>query len=351
MDLLRIIYLIANVLAAISMSGTILVIVVHIVRARRERRRQDERLRLSRDILRYLQNPVGDEAVVARMREDYGLAAGLVQELAELITGGQRLLLLTLARSADLDRWLIAELHAHRASRRLAAAEALGLFGSPAAVAALKHALDDRDNDVRIGAALALADLDALPPLATLMEKLALGRRYRPFMLRRLFATIVGKHLEELVAVAEGRLGAASARPYAIEAIGASGHLELADRLAALMSDADPTVRAAVLAAIATLGRSPVPDAVATGLADPASEVRAQAVLAARRLERFDLGARVAALANDDSWWVRLQASGCLAAFQEASVDRLRARGEVPAEETRRLAERGDARRLIPGTQ
>lgn len=339
MDLLRIIYLTANTLAVIAMLGTASIIVAHLVWARRDRKFRDERLRLSQDISRYLQSSEGGEGIVERMRRNPALAASLLAELIELIAGGQRERVLGLARAANVDRWLMKELTARKAVRRLSATEALGIFATPEAIVALGAALDDPDPDVQIAAALALANADAAPPPALLVRKLRTQRPYRPFMLRRLFTKLAPGHIDDMLEVALGHAASPLVRPYAIEAIGASGRLDMADRLTRLMSDPDPIIRATMLSAIAMLGHNPTPDVVAKALDDEAWEVRMQAILAARRLERSDLAPRIATLANDSAWWVRLRAREFLAATP--GLEPAQAPSVVPEPDAQRALDRG----------
>jgi HEAT repeat protein len=335
MDLLQFVYVLANTLAGIAILGAICVIGMRMVRGRNERRRKEQRSRLSRDIALSLQSADATDTTVGLMRRDRRLASELLQELAELISGGQRDQLIAQARAAGLERWLMNDLRSSKQERRLAAVETLGMFNSSEVIAALLGALEDRDPDVRISAALALVELDAAPPPPILVQKLNFKRQDRPLVLRRLFARIAPSHIDDMLAIAEGRLGTDVLRPFAIDAIGATGRLDLAERLAAIAGDADVTVRATVLRAIAALGRMPERDIVAAGLDDGAWEVRTQAIQAARRLDRLDLAPRIVELADDEVWWVRFRAGECLAAMREAGLGALRELAEAGAERPR----------------
>src|SRR5206468_5123225 len=92
--------------------------------------------------------------------------------------------------------------------------------------------------------------------------------------------------------------------------------------LARAARDPNPSVRAAVVESLASQ-QAPTAEATAVGLlSDPVWFVRVHAARALRMLD-VDLGAAVAPLLADDSWWVRAAAKETLEAHPAAALDTL----------------------------
>jgi HEAT repeat protein len=264
------------------------------------------------------------------------VARDVFAELGEVIRGRSRERLVEIG--GGLAGWLQGQLaHGMPADRRLAA-EVLRLFDNDATVAALHRALDDSEADVRLAAALALAELGHSPPLAVLVLRLHAGSREHSLLLRRLFRLIAAQQPTDVMRVAEGSLGPGELRPFAIDALAATGDGAWSGALRVLAFDPDPAVRTAAVTGLAALGQPDVADVLADVMNDPSWNVRAAAVDAARRLDLVELVPAIAQRLDDPVWWVAFRAADALAALGESGLAALRALAASEAERRGRIA-------------
>jgi HEAT repeat protein len=338
MTLLSLIYFLATGLAAVSILTAIAMIVLRATRTRSEERAAHVRRVLVGSLVRALDRGSPPSRLLAMLRKNPRLARDIFAELAELIRGQSREKLFAIAVSCELDKWLRQQvISAGRADRRLAA-EVLRLFGDSESMETLRRALDDRDDDVRLTAALSLVENHAALPLQDLVQRLSAGTRERSLLLRRLFQGTAISDPEGTLAVAQGRIGDRSLRTVAIAALGAAGPVEFGPALAAMESDPSTEVRAAIVTALAFVGHPCASDTVKRCLADPDWEVRTAAVDAVRRMGLSEAVQTLAELVDDEVWWVRFRASEALAALGEMGLAALRRLAADKSERSRRMA-------------
>ncbi len=315
MSLLIIVTVVAVGLAAIALFGGLLTIVGHAVRLRVEHRRNQLFESLVRRILENLEKPDWDRDLVEVIRRNPALGAELFSEISELVRGESGERVLNLCRRAGIDRWLLRRARSWRTERRRVAVDTLRLFPGEETVAALQRALADPSNEVRLTAALSLAELGAIPPVSTVVQMVLGNTSEQSLLLNRLFDRLAALRPAEVLDVAKGPVSKAFLRPIAIRALGEAGRLELKDAIAGLIEDPEPEVRAAALDAAGDFGDFDAKEHVRRALKDPVQFVRIRAINAARRLDLRELAPEIAALLADANWWVRFRAGEALAAF------------------------------------
>ena len=318
MKLLMTIWYLAVSLAAAAIVVALVVIAARLIRMAMETRRKQRRGELLLELLTAIEADRTPPELIDELRRNRRQAADLLAELSAIIRGVSRERLFAVARDANLDVWLVSQLKAWSRHKRRAAAELLGLFDEPDATAALQEALKDTDEDVRLTAALGLAERNQEPPTEILLSRLQAGTREHSLLLRRLFELIVIERPDDVLAVAEGRIGHPSLRPAAIDALGASGRADLAGAIATMARDPERNVRASALRALGALGHPAAAEVIAEGLRDEDWQVRVRAIDAARRVRLVDLVPGIAKLLDDEAWWVRFRAAEALAAMGES---------------------------------
>ncbi len=332
------IWYLAVSLAGAAIVGALIVIVARLIRMAKDAHRSRRRGELLLELLAAIEAARTPPELIDKLRRHRRQAADLLAELSAIIRGASRERLFAVAREANLDVWLISQLKTWSRHKRRAAAELLGLFDEPGAIAALQEALKDTDDDVRLTAALGLAERDHAPPTEILLSRLQAGTQEHSLLLRRLFELIVIKRPHDVLAVAESRMGHPSLRPAAIDALGISGRAELADPIAAMAGDPERNVRASVLRALGALGHPAAAEVIAAGLRDEDWQVRVRAIDAARRIQLVDLVPGIAKLLDDEAWWVRFRAAETLAALGESGRQALQKAASSGPDLARRTA-------------
>ena len=332
------IWYLAVSLAAAAIVGALVVITARLIRMAMETRRKQQRGELLLELLAAIEADRTPPELIGKLRRHRRQAADLLAELSAIIRGVSRERLFAVAKEANLDVWLVSQLRAWSRHKRRAAAELLGLFDDPDAIAALQEALKDTDEDVRLTAALGLAERGQEPPTEILLSRLQAGTREHSLLLHRLFGLIAVRHPYDVLGVAEGRIGHPSLRSAAIDALGNSGRPELAGRIAAMGEDPERNVRASVLRALGALGHPAAADVVAAGLRDEDWQVRVRATDAARRVQLVDLVPEIAKLLDDEAWWVRMRAAEALAALGESGRQALQKAASSGSDLARRTA-------------
>src|SRR4029079_3546752 len=172
MSVLYLVTLLSVGFAAAAMLGGVVTIISHALRIRFDRERKLRRDSILRQIIESYDTPGWDLELVKAIGRNPRLSVDLFSELSELIRGDNRERVLLLYKKAGIEQWLFRQLRSGRGEERRLAADTLRFFSADTAIAALTAALDDRDAEVRLTAALSLAQLDALPSVSTLVTKL-----------------------------------------------------------------------------------------------------------------------------------------------------------------------------------
>lgn len=233
-------------------------------------------------------------------------------EMAELVRGPDRDILLANAESLRIPQVLWQRSISRTAQERLLAAEALAMF--PSGQSRVREMLSDRNPDVRLGAALALAQNQAAPPAAEIVRRLGLGTRERSLLVASLMRDLVDHDpasVEELLA--DDDLPDA-ARLAAVDALAASGFVQHAPLVARMAEEAEPgsDLLPRIYHALGRIGHPSGHSAILRGLSESAWPVRAAAAQAAGANGLNDAAEPLGRLLGDDQWWVRLRAGEAL---------------------------------------
>ncbi len=314
--------------ASLSLSGLALLcmttlIVLRIVRGWKNTRDSATKATMTRALLlaaEGLPSPLLERRMSAREQHAF-VEAGIA--LLDLVRGatGVRIVEM-LARGgalAVLKRWL----KSANPERRATAAEVLVYFAPAREHAVLTHALNDRDHDVRVAAAVSLIRLGAAPPVVELIA--LLGRHGRPSArLAQVFETIFAKHPADVLTLARSDELDSFARAKAIEVVAASGDLSVVPALQELASASDPDIRTAAIRGLGRLAHPSSRAKIAEAFGDGEWFVRAAAAEAAGKIGLYELAPALTALADDSVWWVRFRAAEALEVLDEAGRSALR---------------------------
>lgn len=271
------------------------------------RRREDMRARLLPALLR------GETIETENPRLARKVAASLIADLAELVRGSDRDALIRAAEEVGAADVLARQLQSRTAQDRLLAAEALAMFPARADAVA-RVALTDRNPDVRLGAALALAQEGRAPPPAELVRKLGLGTTENSLLGVSLMRDLVRINPHAVEALLYDLDVPDAAKLAATDALATSGAVDHAP-LVAWMAEAsveDTDLRPRIFRALGRLGHPAGHDAILSGLDSTSWQVRASAAEAAGRSGLTRAVERLGELLGDDQWWVRFRSGQAL---------------------------------------
>ena len=240
------------------------------------------------------------------------LLAILMVEYLSVLSGTEKDRLVSLAEEAGLVRSYFDRLGSRNRWRKARAAENLGYFGGPAAVAPLTELLGHPDETVRAVAARALARIGTAEAAAALAETLndpsELTRLRMAENLERIGALAVGPLIETL----DG--GAPQARVLAARILGYLRAAEARRALCRAMLEADLTdLRAQATLSLGKIGNPEDVPALQKAGGDEEWPVRAQAANALEMIGDVSTIPALQRLTVDREWWVRLNASRALA--------------------------------------
>lgn len=295
-------------LCAIALLALAGILLARLLQERRTERRADERRRITAHLL-------GGEGVLAvrpKGRLEQDTAAKITLELAEMVRGPERDALLARAGEIGVDRVLMRHSVSRAPQNRLLAAEALAMF--PAGRERVRQMLRDTNADVRLGAALALAQNQAAPPARELVKRLSLGTTERSLLTASLMRDLVEADpasVEDLLG--DGAIPGAT-KLAAIDALAATGRVEHAPLVAKMAQDGvhDSDLLARIQHALGRIGHPSGHKAIIQGLANPAWEVRAAAAQAAGNNGLAEAAELLGDLLEDTHWWVRFRSGEAL---------------------------------------
>ena len=344
--LLRSIWILSLVLAAVSLAVMAALILVRVAGAGRARREEERRTAVLTAVLSWLDGATADEEVKALLARDCDLSASLLIEVFEVVRGEGQMRLANLAEEAGIVRRLREKLARGRRADRVSAAEALVWFGSEETCAALRGGLLDRDDDVSFAAATALADLgEELPSDAGFAARL--DRSANSLRLEMVLNRLARRQPGDLLRIADDESRTDRVRIAAIQALTDAGAFEQFEGIAALAASPSVKIRSAVARSLGASGNPDGQDRIAQLLRDRSPEVRAEAAEAAGRLGALAFGEELCVLVHDDDWWVRHRAAEALAKLGDGGIAALQelASGATKAAETAAhiLAGRGRA--------
>jgi HEAT repeat protein len=325
--------------ALVAVAG---LLVARAISDRSGRRREGMRRQLLPAMMR------GETIDVTQSRLVRSIAADLTLELAELVRGSDREALVAAAISAGADQVLARRLRSHSAQERLVAAEALAMFPSHTDALA-KVALNDRSPDVRLGAALALAQEGRGPPVGELVRALGIGITQHSLLAVSLMRDLVKIDPHAVEALLYDLTLSDEVKLAATDALAESGAVDHAP-LVAWMAEAageDSDLQPRIFRALGRIGHPVGHDAILGGLDSPAWQVRASASEAAGRSALRTAVPRLAQLLDDDEWWVRMRAGEALARLGSAGILALHEAAIAPAPVARAAAKATLAERAV----
>lgn len=308
MTLLLALWRLSLFLCAMGALALVTLIMVRIWAARIAMRRQETR----RSLLPLLLGSTDDVVDLGPLRGwQLAVAATLTCELAELTRGSSRDALLERATALGVPALLEKRIHARSPQVRLTAVEVLALFEQCGEQAQM--ALDDPNPDVRLGAALALAQRADAPPPVTLVNKLRVGTEERSLLLVSLMADLVQRDQSAVAAMLLDRNLPYEAKLAATDALADSG-TEYAPLLAQLAHEtaSTPDVQPRIYRALGRIGHPAGAAAIMAGLQSDEWPVRASASEAAGKSGLVTAAERLGELLDDPNWWVRYRASQAL---------------------------------------
>ena len=293
------------VLALLAVAGLLL---ARAVGRRRAREREAMRRALLPAMLR------GDTTGFGVTRRTREVAAALTTELAELVRGSDRESLIAAADAAGAADEFVRRVRSRAPQERLLAAEALALFPQHTDTVA-KVALGDRNADVRLGAALALAHEGRAPPVGELVRRLGIGSTERSLLAVSLMRDLCRTDPHAVEALLYDLELPDAVKLAATDALAESGAVDHAPLVAwmAEAADEESELRPRIFRALGRIGHPAGHGAILAGLSSPDWRVRASAAEAAGRSALEAAVPQLAALLDDDEWWVRLRAGEALA--------------------------------------
>lgn len=292
-------------LAVLAVAGLLL---ARGVGGQRARRRETIRRTLLPAMLR------GETVDMGGTRLAREVAAGLMVELAELVRGSDRDSLIAGARAAGAADEFLRRLRARAPQDRLLAAEALAQFPEHTDAVA-KVALGDLNADVRLGAALALAQEGRAPPVGELVRRLGIGTTEHSLLAVSLMRDLARTDPHAVEALLYDLELPDAVKLAATDALAESGAVDHALLVAwmAEAADEESELRPRIFRALGRIGHPAGHGAILAGLESPDWRVRASAAEAAGRSALKAAVPQLAMLLNDGEWWVRLRAGEALA--------------------------------------
>ncbi|WP_339824785.1 HEAT repeat domain-containing protein [uncultured Parasphingorhabdus sp.] len=275
-------------------------------------KKSSERRALHTDVSRsYIQRIAGQRADTSQAWTK-PLRLEVVSHLLLLLRGGERD---RLKEFAELDGLLDEALGMSRnirAAKRIDAIRILQQFGSAVCIARLRRMMKtDRNPDVQLNAAFALAASDVLPPPRETITMLGMFERDSSRLDIALLRSLASKYVGHFNLLLEEDIPD-KRRAMLIDALGWSGDMSVLPTLEKAARSKDVEVRASALRAAAQIGHPSVPWVL--DLLDDESEiVRLQAANSCAVLRLRTAVPRLQRLLSDDVLWVRLRAEEALA--------------------------------------
>jgi len=335
--MLMAVWTISLFLGLASIAIMLVLIGVRVVHERRRSADMDFRKRLLSALIRFSEDDDAGALKAVVERTPPAVVTDASSEFLSLLRGDERQRIEAVLAGAGLPAFLRRQLLKANEAQRIHAAEMLTAFPEPATLDSLKAALGDRSREVRITAAIALAELETLPPLADLLGRIGSGGQ-RSRRLIELFQSFPPERNDELRAYAAKPGNPPFVRAAAIDALSLAGNLRLLPFFEACAGD--PALEVAA-AAIRAIGRNAHPGSAPTVLAAMGSgnwEVRSEAAEAAGRIGIEQAVEPLCGLLEDPEWAVRYAAGKSLRDMGERGAAALKAIAEAGTARSQRTA-------------
>lgn len=325
-------------LAATSLLLMVGMIVARVVRNLRDRRLKERRAALIGAVLQWLDGQTGEQEVVRAWSADPAVLVVLSAELLSLLRGEEHSRLVALFEACGLPALLRRQVKQRHRPAALLAAENLRYFPGPQTTAVLTAALEHPHHDVRLTAALSLAEHDQAPDIRDLASRLEIGGSLTTGVMTALLRRIAQQQSDSLWAVSQDASAAPLLRVMALDALATTGNYALVPGITQLALNSTGDIAAQALRSLGRLGHPAAWPAVEAGLSSPEFAVRVQAASAAGRIGLLGLADKLAALLADDMWWVRYRAAEALAELGEVGRSLLHRASQAGNEAEARIA-------------
>ena len=335
MTTLRALWDVSLILCTVASLTLLCLLLARIFSEGRERRRQLERERVKPLLLSH-----GNATAIVPScgALEKRAALHLTVQLAELVRGSDRDALLKNADRLGVRETLYRQSTSRVAQDRLLAAEALAMF--PDETDRVCAMLDDRNPDVRLGAALALAHNHRAPSAKDLVVKLGLGTSEKSLLIVSLMRDLVDRDAEDVEAMLYDAGLADAPKLAATDALAESGRVQHAP-LVAWMAEAaedDSQLLPRIYHALGRIGHPEGHRAIARGLDHPEWQVRAAAAQAAGMSRFTGAAGQLAEMLDDEQWWVRFRASEALGRLGKTGMETLARVAQAGSERSREAA-------------
>jgi HEAT repeat protein len=321
LSLLALIWWLSVALAVLALLVMALLVVLRLLTARRERKWAARRRQLVHRLLGGELTPADE---LERLPSD--LVADTFVELIRLVRGGERDAFVLQAAGLGVPRHLARRLRLGSARERLLAAQSLGQFPGEDTGALLQGALADRNPQVRLAAALSLAETGHCEDIGELVGKLGLGSAEASTLAVTLFRSLSAERLDEIKGLVTAPGVPVTVRIAAIEALATTGDYSLVPAITQLAIHApdDSVELPAYLRALGLFAHPAARPAVLDGLGRRSLAARAAAAGAAGRIGLVEFAGRLALMLDDREWWVRFRAAEALLRLGAPGVQCLR---------------------------
>lgn len=343
MNALQLIWATALVLSCAALAVMVALVVVRLWTNWRRSRYLEARRRL---VPLLLGGAEPDLAVLHSIPDH--VVTDLSLELIQLVRGAERDAFMANAGRLGVPGRLAKRMRSWSQRERAIALQGLARLDDPVSRAALWRALDDRNNDIRLAAAQALAEKGEQFDAQDLVRRLGLGSRQPSRTMIGLLRRIAETQPDEIKGLVLHPDQNLEVRVSAIEALSNTGDYSLVPVIRSLALEATDGSEELprYLHALGKLGHPGGREAIIAGLSSGSMAARAAAARAAGRIALIDSAERLGDLLNDQEWWVRFRAAEALIELGEAGLSQLRTaavQGYGPARDAAvtMLAERG----------
>lgn len=307
------------VLTGLSVLAIAYLEVARIFSSRRQRRAAGLIPQMRASLEEYLQGRRSAFEAAESLSADRGLALGLLLTRAARSTRAELASLYPVFGHFGFEEEQVSNLLSRSPAARARAAANMGYMNAPLANAALMHALEDPDSDVRWSAAGALAQRGATAPLLPALAKLANDPDSPSARLAELIYRLGPGASNQLKAYFTANPDLpAPLRAALMRAVTTMGESFDPAVVSSGIQDEDVNVRVSAVRALGQTHSSEALPPLKTALHDKAWEVRAAA---ARALADFNTTESLELLQNsltDSSWWVRHHAAQAFGSGEEA---------------------------------
>lgn len=314
MNILLFVWTLSLVMAGTALAIMLGLIIARVLRDQRVRQYEGQRRMLVPALLGASELP---PEVAGKIAPD--VIADVATSLIQLVRGDDREAFIERAEKFGVPRRLEQLLRSGSDRTRLAAAQAMGAFNDAKTLHLLRRALNDRNQDVRLAAALSIASAGDTESAAGIVPRLGEEEEEPSLLLVTLFKRIAADRPDEIKQLVTDPQSHSRVKVAAIEALAATGDYSLvpliADLALAAPDDAEELPR--YLRALGQLAHPAGRKAVMDGLSRPAMAARAAAVGAAGKIGLLETAPTLRALLDDPEWWVRFRAAEALIEFGE----------------------------------